>query len=202
MRLRSLDGSSFLQLDSLKKRKKNKTKNFNHKFSKYSFITISFTFSETPDVPELYFISRSLRHSLLAYFHTTDHLSPSRPECGSLVSTHVWKSLFTSAHQFTHSHRSRGRLSEGLFLSSSNCFCSRSCSFFSLSSTSLSLAAVSTGLAAPNIEEVLLELAVLLWGDKLPLCSSSFGMLRGFRFNLGLCGGPITKNLIRLEQRS
>lgn len=106
---------------------------------------------------------------------------------------------FVWTHLFPPSHRSRGRLSEPLFLSSSICFWSRSCSFFSLSSTSLSLAAVSTGLAAPNIEEVLLEFVVLLWGDKLPLCSSSFGMLRGFRFNLGLCVGPGMENLLRLE---
>lgn len=80
---------------------------------------------------------------------------------------------------------SLGLRSGPLPLSSSSCLCNLSCSFFSLSSTSRSLAAVSTGLAPPKMEADRLEVVewVLVW-------SSSFGTLRGFRFNLGLWGGP------------
>lgn len=76
---------------------------------------------------------------------------------------------------------SLGLRSGPLPLSSSSCLCSLSCSFFSLSSTSRSLDAVSTGLAPPKMEADRLEVAegALLW-------FSSFGTLRGFRFNLGL----------------
>lgn len=93
-------------------------------------------------------------------------------------------------------HLSLGLRSGPLPLSSSSCLCSLSCSFFSRSSTSRSLEAVSTGLAPPKIEADRLEAV-----EGAPLWSSSFGTLRGFRFNLGLWGGPeqIKPNLYSLS---